>query len=354
MFDSNASQPIEQSQGINDFGAMPASQPMIDWTTLPLNTSATISTLVPVPLELLNPMHPFMPAEHRFFLLGMTFQNIFYQDAYAMGCGSNPTALQEGDKPAQFYLTTHRDEASFKGVVFEAALVRWMIENPEIGRRIYQWATGMVRNVQLRTYQKFTPIACGQRSLLQDPRTCQFYSTTGCSDIQFLKTEPNKPFAEPAVIAGTSTPAHIQVKAITSNEGAEILWPILNGMYQRVITLLLHPDGAHSYDICMRLLNNWKIQGSITQEQYAYAVPRILHPSAFGIDQRLVNEYSAYISMAYQRLAPANEIQEIGEAVSKDLGALAAGTSLLVSQNGSAIRDIDLDDPLQGFQIVSG
>lgn len=73
-------------------------------------------------------------------------------------------------------------------------------------------------------------------------------------------------------------------------------------------------------------------------------------PDAFGIDQQLVNEYSAYISMAHLRLVPANEIKEIGEAVSRDFGAVASGTSLLALQSGSTIRDIELDDPLQVFK----
>lgn len=241
-------------------------------------------------------LHPALSEAERQQILDAVYRNVTYLDAYGTG------NLIIDPVTGCLGLRTKRSEPAWKGFVFEAALARWCREQPEkIGKQAFAWCTGRNPNqVSEAFFQKFTVFVRGDKSLLDKRETAILYNT-GCPfDVQFYSINPEHGQPEIATIKNTKIEAGIQVKAITGNEMAQIIQPILSGEYTHVLTLLKHPSGQHSYSVCQTILSNLLGAGKITLEEYAYVSQRITYPEKLGIDQQMIEEYSAYLSACYR------------------------------------------------------
>ncbi|MFJ4153916.1 hypothetical protein ACIPZF_03775 [Pseudomonas sp. NPDC089752] len=240
-------------------------------------------------------LHPSLSEAERHQVLDTMYRNVTYLDAFGTG------NLIVHPVTGILMFRTKRSEQAWKGFVFEAALARWCREQPEkIGKQAFGWCTGRNPNqISDAFYQKFTVFVRGDKSLLDKRETAILYNT-GCPfDVQFYSINPQHELPEIATVKDTKIEAGIQVKAITCNEMAQIIQPILNGEYTHVLTLLNHPSGQHSYSVCQTILSNLLGSGKITLEEYAYVSQRITYPGRLGIDQQMIEEYSAYLSGCY-------------------------------------------------------
>lgn len=113
---------------------------------------------------------------------------------------------------------------------------------------------------------------------------------------------------EPATVLGTTNDAGIQIKAITGNEKAEIIDPLLSGKYSHVLTFLRHQDGIHSHTVCMQILDDMYRNREIELSQLHNLQDSIRSPEMLGEDQRNVDDYYQYINNWYQGRAEADPI----------------------------------------------
>ena len=106
----------------------------------------------------------------------------------------------------------------------------------------------------------------------------------------------------------TTNPAGIQVKAITGQEKPEIIDPLIQGKYRRVLTYLRHTDGRLSYEACMDLSRSLYRKQQIDREQLDFLEEAVFSPEMLGIDQREVDAYYHYVQAWYQQQAAQDEI----------------------------------------------
>jgi hypothetical protein len=284
---------------------------------LPGSVTSSVHVIVPeitVPDVAVNPLHPSLSQETRQHLLQKRYRRVTLLDAYITG----NTYIHAGT--GALCLMTSRDEPSFKGFVFEAALARWCRENPsEIGKRVFAWCTNRhYNNTKDAFYSKYTAFVRGDKTLVNRPETAILYNTTAPFDVQFycINEQYNKP--EVAFLHKTNIEAGIQVKAITGKELEQIINPILKGEYAHVLTMLKHANGKHSYEVCMDILKNQRKKGDLTDEEYSLVARHLAHPEALGISQQHVDEYSHYISSLYQG-SNAAWSEEVNHAISLDV-----------------------------------
>lgn len=302
---------------------------------------APAETFVPQPTQVLisvspsaiRARDPSLPEETQRHLLAMQYRAVTIQDAYRGGNAYFNTTTQS------WWLLTKRPEASFKGLVFEAALARLCKEDPfNIGRKAFAWCTNKsLGRVSNETISQYTPLITADPSLLNDPLTASFFNPQSVFDFHFYKIN-SQGSAEIATQVGTAVQAGIQVKAIRGGERQEIIDPIRSGRYHHVLTMLEHPSGIHSYEVCTRILRAMVTNGEIDGEMFAHILGRITYPSNLGISQEYINDYSEYISQIYSA----------GGAATADMSAaigLEVTQSFVESAGGILIPDNTLVTP---------
>ncbi len=185
------------------------------------------------------------------------------------------------------------------GYIFEAFTVRKVNENKNsIGKQAFLWATE-ARRVTSKRLDQFHAGGVGHVGIppqLRNPALRQF-------DVVFYRMNPARDEPEPAPVIKTSIPAGIQVKAITGNESSAILQLLREKTYRRVLTYLRHPDGRHSYEVCMALIKNLLKEGEIDQKESRTLEEAIASPEKIGIDQKEVDDYYHYIRAWYRQQA---------------------------------------------------
>lgn len=180
------------------------------------------------------------------------------------------------------------------GYIFEAFTVRKINENKNsIGEEAFLWATER-RKVKSGYLEQFHAIGVGHYSAR--PLFPQLYNPTLRQfDVVFYRMNQARNEPEPAVVKKTTNSAGIQVKAITGNEESEIIQPLRERKYRRVLTYLRHPDGKHSYEACMASIKNLQREDKISREESQTLEEAIASPEKIGINQKEVGEYYDYI-----------------------------------------------------------
>lgn len=267
----------------------------IDVADMPLLQGDTCAkVLVTAPVSSVNPLDASWPEEIRSQILGEKYREVTLKDAITTG------NTWRHEATGAIYLRSNLPEASFKGFVFEAAVARlvrtYMLT---VGKQMFAWCTyRSVGHVSDAFISQYTAFVAGDKSLKANRLTAILYSTTSPFDVQFYRRN-SKGLAEVAQLKDQAVAAGIQIKAITGNEKSEIILPILSGAYRHVLTLLKHPSGRHSFDVCHDILHGMVRTGEINFEQFYYACRHIARPDMLGIDQQLIDEYSVHISQVY-------------------------------------------------------
>jgi len=295
----------------------------VDWQ-LPLVQSRDKLLIESASPLILNALHPSLTEEARKELLRMQFKNVTLRDAIASG---NASIDHNGWK-----LHTARSLESFKGLVMEAALCRMCFEDPfGIRRNAYAWCTGrQIWQVSDEKISEQIPFITADKRLKSNPLTARLYDPASAYDLHFYRIN-DKGNAELAteIGPGQGIIAGIQIKAIQGNEKTEIIDKLLNGRYTRVVTMLRHQNGEHSYEVCIRLLTQLVTKKEITGDQLANAISRLTYPEALGIQQQHVDSYSQWLNMAYGRFesweSDLNVVETIGLEVISRLKPEASG-----------------------------
>jgi hypothetical protein len=221
--------------------------------------------------------------------------------------------------------------SSVAGYIFEAYSVRaFNTSKDKAGKFAYLWSTEK-RRAKQDYLEQFHAVGVGFRSTeqrfpdLYNPCLRQF-------DVIFYRLNPKRLTPEPATIHGTTNPAGIQIKAITTNEATEIIEPILSGKYRRVLTYLRHRDGRHSFEACQQIAKQMRRDDLISREACDLVEGAIRCPEMLGIDQRDVDDYYNYIRAWYNESAREDEIilQGIGIPIKEQ----KSGSSLVTTLSG--------------------
>lgn len=273
---------------------------------------------------ILNAIDPSLTDEERENLLRIQFKNVTLRDAIASG---NASLDHTG-----WRLNTGRPLESFKGLVMEAALCRMCFDDPfGIRRKAYAWCTGRKTwQISDEEASKQIPFITADKRLQTSPLTARLYDPASAYDLHFYRIN-DMGNAELATEIGTGKGiiAGIQVKAIQGNEKTEIIDKLLSGRYTRVVTMLRHQSGEHSYEVCMRLLTQMVTKQEITADQLAHVISRLTMPEFLGIQQQYVDSYSQWLNMAYGRLESwehdLNVVETIGLEVISRLKPEASG-----------------------------
>lgn len=197
----------------------------------------------------------------------------------------------------QMIFRTSATPQSFVGFALEAYVVRCFNDNMRAsGRMALQWSSFRSRRPTDAFVDKFIAIGTG---LARTRQTFPFfYAPQSGVDVLFITRATNSasPIVthEPLTIYGTSVAAGIQVKAIQGNEKIEIIQPLLQQNYLKVLTLLRRPDGRHSADVCLEIISNLAKGGEITHMQRIDLETRICRPEQLGLDQREIDWYYEY------------------------------------------------------------
>jgi hypothetical protein len=196
---------------------------------------------------------------------------------------------------------------SIAGFIFEAFTVRTFNERKDsVGKKAFLWSTEKSR-VKADFLEQFHAVGTGFPST--SSRFPQLYNPTLRQfDVIFYRMNPHQNMPEPAVVKRTTNPAGIQIKAITTNEKSEIIDPLLQGKYRRVVTYLRHPDDRLSYEACMDLSRSLYRSQQIDREQLHFLEEAVVSPEMLGIDQREVDAYYRYVQAWYRRQAAQDEI----------------------------------------------
>ena len=281
----------------------------------------SLNILFNVPLSLLDPNHPAINQNLR----GRILHDRYHKKLIADGLETGHFFYdQQGILRFQTKLPIH----SFAGFIFEAFAVNTFNESiRSIGKKAFSWCTN--RNQCRDDYiDQFKVIGTGfvsTRSIYPN-----FYSPQNNFDLQPIRKNIKQEIDEPATVLGTTSPAGIQVKAITGSEFEEIIEPIRIGKYSHVLTFLRHSDGVHSYNKCMDILNSMYRSGQMQLSEKDNIEKRIGHPEMFGIDQRDVDDYYRYIKYWYS--GRANSDQFIADGI-------GLGVKGYKYQNGLLIPD---------------
>lgn len=305
--------------------------------TLPLtyNPAAALTPIVQsetmgltlLPPSVINALDPAWPPHMRDQILEAKYRAVSYQDALVTGNAWINTLT------GHILLRTKRNLPTFKGFVFEAAVARQFREDPLIkGKRGFAWCTQRsVGHVSDEFISQYTAYVSGDKSLEEQEFTSILYSSSSPFDVGFYRRNEQGQ-AEVAMLVGQQVPAGIQVKAIVGSEMPDIINKMLKGRYRHVLTMLRHPNGQHSYEVCMNMLHSLFRKGDITGEQFQSVTSRLAHPQMLGIDQQMVDEYSHYLTHVYNQNAV--WIPEVFEAISLEVGVQ------LVESQGSILMPV--------------
>ncbi|CRM53807.1 hypothetical protein [Pseudomonas sp. 8 R 14] len=275
--------------------------------------------------QIFNAQDPSLTSEAKEALLELQFRNITFRDAIASG-----NATINGK---YWQLSTRRPIESFKGLVMEAALCRECGDNPfTIGRRTFAWCTGrLIGEVSNKQTSEHIPFITANKKLQDNPLTARFYDPASPYDMHFYRIN-DQGNAELATEVGDykGVVAGIQVKAIQGNEKSEIIQKLIKGRYTRVVTMLRHKSGEHSYEVCVRLLNKMQKDGEITAEQALNIISRLTYPEFLGLEQHKFDSYSEWINLAYGRFERWEEDLFSVEAIGLEVAMIRSGASGIV------------------------
>lgn len=249
----------------------------------------------------LDPFHPEFSESDRYEILKARYEKQLILDGLETGHfvlnNKREVAVTIGQQPLP----------SVAGYIFEAFTVRTLNNRKDsVGKKAFLWSTERNR-VKADYLEQFHAAGIGFRST-KDASPQLYNPTLRQFDVVFYRWNPKRNVPEPATVNQTTNPAGIQVKAITGQEKAEIIDPLLQGEYRRVLTYLRHTDGRSSYEACMDLGRGMYRSQQIDREQIHFLEEAVVSPEMLGIDQREVDEYYRYIQAWYQRQAAQDEI----------------------------------------------
>ena len=246
-------------------------------------------------LSCLDPSHPSFSSSEQYEILSARYEKQLIADGLESG-----HFVFDSDKGINIAIA--QPLPIIAGYIFEAFTVRKINENKEaIGKQAFLWATER-RRVRSEYLKQFHAGGVGHLCVqscfpqLYNPTLRQF-------DVVFYRMNRTRNEPEPAVVKGTTNSAGIQIKAITGKEESEIIKPLRERKYRRVLTYLRHPNGKHSYEVCMALIKNLQREGKIDQEESQALEGAIASPEQISINQREVDEYYAYIRAWSERKA---------------------------------------------------
>tara|TARA_Y100000588_G_C14081198_1_gene850232 strand:- start:186 stop:1088 length:903 start_codon:yes stop_codon:yes gene_type:complete len=281
-----------------------------------------LRSVITAPLSILNPRDSRLTLEQRRQVLKEKYQ----QQVIADGLDTGHLTL---DANGQLLFKSKQSLPTFKGFIFEALTVRLINENLDtVGKRAFAWCTER-KNVQNEYLKKFTAFGRGFKS------TKHLYpglhNTVHKFDVQFMTMNEQHNQPEVETIVNSKVETGIQVKAITGNERAEIIEPLLRGEYQYVLTYLKHADGIHSYIHCMNIIREMFQFHEITHEQRCELERRIYSPEHLGISQADMDEYSYYINDWWRGREGGDTV--IGDAMKNEITNYRKNGSILVPIN---------------------
>lgn len=251
-------------------------------------------------IEYIDPSMPGISDGERERILRERYQDKIVQD----GLRSGHFVLDE--EKGEMKVAIQQPFSVVAGYILEAFITRICNQEREKGKKIFKFATERER-LHDKTFDRFHAIGTG--STRTENEYPQYYSPSNPqNDILFVTEEDEE--VMPASVVGSSRLAGIQVKAIKSNEYQQIVSPVSNGKYDKVLTLLKHPDGRYSYDECIDKINEHIKDPNKREEMRS----KIKHPRQVGIDQRRVEEYYKYIRYWYRGQAEADKaaLQGVG------------------------------------------
>ena len=251
--------------------------------------------------NILDPFHPDLSASDQYEILKAHYEGQLIADGLETG------HFILNDRGEIAVTISQQPLPSVAGFIFEAFTVRAFNEKKDsVGKRAFLWSTEKSK-VKANYLEQFHAVGIGFSSTSSN--LPQFYNPTLRQfDVIFYRLNPNRNMPEPAVVNKTTNPAGIQVKAITGQEKSEIINPLLQGKYRRVLTYLRHTDGRMSYEVCMDLSRSLYRSQQIDREQLDFLEEAVVSPERLGIDQQEVDEYYHYIRAWYQRQAEQDEI----------------------------------------------
>ena len=248
----------------------------------------------------LDPLHLDFSDSDRYEILKARYEEQLIADGLETG------HFVLNDK-GEFAVAISQPLPSVAGFIFEAFTVRTFNEKKNsVGKEAFLWSTEK-RRVNTAFLEQFHAVGIGFPST-RDSLPQLYNPTLRQFDVIFHRLNPHGKMPEPAVVKGTTNPAGIQVKAITGQEKPEIIDPLLQDKYRRVLTYLRHTDGRLSYEACMDLSRSLYQSQQIDQEQFHFLEEAVFSPEKLGIDQREVDEYYDYVQAWYQRRAAQDEI----------------------------------------------
>jgi hypothetical protein len=251
-------------------------------------------------VKYIDPSIPEISEEEREEILRKRYQEKLVQD----GLRSGHFVLDEGT--GEMKVAIQQSFPVVAGYILEAFITRICNQEREKGKKIFKFATERER-LQDNIFDRFHAIGTG--STRTENEYPQYYSPSNPqNDILFVTEEDEE--VMPASVVGSSRLAGVQVKAIRGNEYQQIVSPVSDGKYDKVITLLKHRDGRHSYDECIKKINEYIKDPNKRDEMKE----KIKHPRQLGIDQRRVEEYYQYIRYWYNGQAEADKaaLQGVG------------------------------------------
>lgn len=227
-------------------------------------------------------------------------------------------ALQTGylimTPSGNFIFHTDLPAESFVGFAIEAYVVRLLNGSSRLKRNALLWCS---RKMQVKDdfLSQFTAIGTGLLATKQNH--ISFFEPQSKLDVKFVRPRHNKRTKEDYFDLlpqeGTYIPAGIQVKAITTNEKAEIVDKIVSGEYSHVLTCCWSKErgGGHTKDVCMRILYDMLSSGLLPYDQYLKALNSIKSPSDLGFDQAEIDEYIRYLIDNYPRVHNPSEFTDV-------------------------------------------
>ena len=241
--------------------------------------------LFKTPISLLDPFHPQISPEAKTAILKARYHDQLIADGLETGHFFY-------DQNQNMRFQTKQPLHSIAGFIFEAFAVRIMNEDMlTVGRKAFEWCTKR-QKTKADYISQFKAIGTGFITTKQTHPG--FYIPQHVFDVQFLRTNKDD-IIEPATVLGTTNPAGIQIKAITGSEKQEIILPLYEGKYTNVLTFLRHSDHVHSYEYCMRIIDEMYRAREIHLSEKDHLQSCIYSPEMIGIDQRDVDEYFEYI-----------------------------------------------------------
>lgn len=250
---------------------------------------------------ILDPRHFSFSNEEKFKIMHMKYWQDLVYDAIKTG---HFVRGYNGEVRVAIW-DTKQDVSVIAGYIFEAYTVRHANNFKNFGFELFKWIT-MRKRLSEKYFDRYQAVGVGF------PITNSYYPgyynpSLRQFDVIFLTMNDKFGRPEPATLLNSNIQAGVQIKAITSNELTQIIQPLINGQYTKVLTYLKRKSGKHSYQVCMDEVKRLYKEGQITEEVKNRLVDSIACPDMFGLDQRDVDDYYNYIRAWYAKQAEEDE-----------------------------------------------